>query len=568
MPDAPSVSVLDSHETLQALWSIMPTALVHGQRIAWDCRRHALVLVDSHGAGQPVDHAMAHSWLSTVAQSVPSPGARIRPLTISQSRLILDSIRHQIGHDLMPALAVRDPLVDRWRATRWDGRQRLGLPLWRPGQAPPDSPYLHGDGQASDPFGIRCHIITKIYIEIIGRSMGLHWPAMDEMLVLIGPQGIGKSVLGSSIAGPSFCRSLTSSFEATSSYDAVATLCSAAIVEFEEMTVIRELSSEAIKALVTRTHLTARSPKSLSEVRFRRLYVAYGTSNNPRCIPADAAGRRWLPVCIGAPNSDLLWEQDNSVARWVSRWSDQLGAEALHLIGSLPAHGSPSMLYPSIQTLTEEQQRWGQMAYVIDDCETEHSDVIYEVLACHPATQRQPIHITWWRQVLAPLGCRGRSVARALRAAGWRQVWVGSGRQRRRAWVGEAWDPHQQDVLMPESGALRQRHPEGTAPAPAAQRQKRRQWDPSAYDWRALLTGLCGVDEGLLDGRGRPCPNCGGHDRFQWFGRDDGGWHCRHCGGKDHTGGGGSGLDMVMRLRPQWSVDEAMRQVEAFWRRR
>lgn len=548
--DAPRwVSLLDHHEYLEEFWSRLPAATAAGQWMAWDQRRHALVLADDQRR-RPVDHAMAHAWLSSVAQSVTVQGALVRPLTIAQSRLILDSIRHQIGHDIIHGIQTVDPLVDRWRSTQWDGQRRLGQPLWCSPATDliEDSAYLHGDPRCHDPFGMRSHILTKIYMEIIGRSCNMHWPSMDETLIIVGPQGVGKSLLGPSIVGSEFSRVLSSGFEASSSYDAVSTLCSAGIVEFEEMNIIKQMSPEAIKTLMTRTHLTARSPRSLTEVRFRRLYVGYGTSNHLRCIPPSTAGRRWVPVHIGHPNMDLLWDSDGSVGRWISRYSDQLGAEALHLLSGLPPDVLPDVLYPSIQRLTEGEQRTGQAPFVLcTEAETEYAELIDEVLAACPVVQKSPVHLSWWRQALAPLGCRGRAVTTALRAAGWRQTWVGSASRRQRVWVSEVWDATCQEVLRPTQQPTQ---------------QPTQRWDPHRYDWRAVLARM-GVDEGLLDGRNRPCPNCGGTDRFQWLDRPDGGWHCRHCGGKNHDGGGGSGLDMVMRLRPQWSVAEAMRQVSA-----
>ncbi|MAS09947.1 toprim domain-containing protein [Salinisphaera sp.] len=61
--------------------------------------------------------------------------------------------------------------------------------------------------------------------------------------------------------------------------------------------------------------------------------------------------------------------------------------------------------------------------------------------------------------------------------------------------------------------------------------------------WRAILAAL-GVSSELLDGKGRPCPVCGGNDRFTF---DDakgmGTWVCRGCEG----GTSGNGFDLVMR---------------------
>jgi hypothetical protein len=67
--------------------------------------------------------------------------------------------------------------------------------------------------------------------------------------------------------------------------------------------------------------------------------------------------------------------------------------------------------------------------------------------------------------------------------------------------------------------------------------------------WPRLLIELAGLNPEQLQNRHQPCPACGGTDRYRWD-RDDGpgGWFCNQCGGKDHTGGGGNGMDLLMRL--------------------
>ena len=81
--------------------------------------------------------------------------------------------------------------------------------------------------------------------------------------------------------------------------------------------------------------------------------------------------------------------------------------------------------------------------------------------------------------------------------------------------------------------------------------------------WPRLLIELAGLDPEQLQNRHQPCPACGGTDRYRWD-RDDGpgGWFCNQCGGKNHSGGGGNGLDLLMRLSG-WDFATATRRVEA-----
>jgi putative DNA primase/helicase len=80
--------------------------------------------------------------------------------------------------------------------------------------------------------------------------------------------------------------------------------------------------------------------------------------------------------------------------------------------------------------------------------------------------------------------------------------------------------------------------------------------------WPELLMDLGGLTPDQLSDDHQPCPACGGTDRYRWD-RDDaeGGWFCNRCGGKDHQGGAGSGLDLLMRVR-SWDLKEALSAVE------
>ena len=80
--------------------------------------------------------------------------------------------------------------------------------------------------------------------------------------------------------------------------------------------------------------------------------------------------------------------------------------------------------------------------------------------------------------------------------------------------------------------------------------------------WPELLMELGGLTPDQLTNDHQPCPACGGTDRYRWD-RDDGlgGWFCNQCGGKQGTGGAGSGLDLLMRVRG-WDLKQALSAVE------
>ncbi|MEN9861946.1 MAG: hypothetical protein RLZZ515_2428, partial [Cyanobacteriota bacterium] len=86
--------------------------------------------------------------------------------------------------------------------------------------------------------------------------------------------------------------------------------------------------------------------------------------------------------------------------------------------------------------------------------------------------------------------------------------------------------------------------------------------DAAAGRWPALLMELGGLCADQLTDRHQPCPACGGTDRYRWDNDDGpGGWFCNQCGGKDGRGGGGSGVDLLMRVKG-WSLQDACAAIE------
>lgn len=66
--------------------------------------------------------------------------------------------------------------------------------------------------------------------------------------------------------------------------------------------------------------------------------------------------------------------------------------------------------------------------------------------------------------------------------------------------------------------------------------------------WREILS-CAGVDHSVMDGKHHPCPLCGGTDRFRFDDKEGRGtWFCNQCGGSDHSGGAGDGLELAHRL--------------------
>lgn len=83
--------------------------------------------------------------------------------------------------------------------------------------------------------------------------------------------------------------------------------------------------------------------------------------------------------------------------------------------------------------------------------------------------------------------------------------------------------------------------------------------------WVEILSTVGGIPVHFLDNKHKPCPSCrDGDDRFRFDDQDGNGtWFCSHCGGKDGTGGGGTGMSLLMRVK-NWEFKEAARAVEDY----
>jgi len=81
-------------------------------------------------------------------------------------------------------------------------------------------------------------------------------------------------------------------------------------------------------------------------------------------------------------------------------------------------------------------------------------------------------------------------------------------------------------------------------------------WDRMAGRWKEVLPQLGNLDLRTLDGRHRPCPLCGGKDRWRFDDKQGSGSSiCGQCGAK-------TGMQLLMALNG-WDFGTAAREIEA-----
>ena len=149
----------------------------------------------------------------------------------------------------------------------------------------------------------------------------------DEMVVLVGPQGIGKSTAWAWLLPGEPQRALWFSDGLSFHDDQKAkaeALQGMVLVEASEMTGSTKAEVETIKKFLSRTNDNIRLTYRRDPSPLLRRCMIVGTTNDPRCLPNDPSGnRRFLPVPCD--------EGDPAATRaYLDEHRAQLWAEALH----------------------------------------------------------------------------------------------------------------------------------------------------------------------------------------------------------------------------------------------
>lgn len=176
----------------------------------------------------------------------------------------------------------------------------------------------------------------------------------DTMLVLAGPQGVGKSTLVARLATPWFTDSL--SLADTRDKTAAEKIQGAWVIEIGEMAGMRKAETEALRAFISRQDDQYREAYGRRVKSHPRQCVFFGTTNAENGFLPDPAGnRRFWPInCPGTPDGGLKpWHLDQATV-------DQIWAEAV----ALEAAGEPLHLDAAMEAEARERQR---MAIEVDE---------------------------------------------------------------------------------------------------------------------------------------------------------------------------------------------------------
>ena len=194
----------------------------------------------------------------------------------------------------------------------------------------------------------------------------------DEMVILVGPQGLGKSTVWAWLlpaAGRRQWFSDALKFHADLKAQ-VESLQGRVIVEAAEMSGSTRAEVESIKAFLARQDDGAvRLTYRRDPIDLPRRCVIVGSTNDLRCLPNDPSGnRRFVPVPVSAGNP-------RDIRTFMNTYRKQLWAEALHrtLVLKEPAW-LPDDLKAQQAVLNERYRATDEIA----------EDAVQEYLAGHP----------------------------------------------------------------------------------------------------------------------------------------------------------------------------------------
>ena len=196
------------------------------------------------------------------------------------------------------------PVKDYFATLEWDGEKRLDTLL---------CDYLGAERSE-----LVMAMTRKQFTAAVAR---IYEPGCkyDYMLVLTGPEGIGKSTLLSKMGGKWFSDSVTT----MEGKEAMELLQKAWIVEMGELTAMKRSEVESVKAFLSR-QVDIYRPAFGEVVENRpRHCVFFGSTNEVSFLKGDSGNRRfWIvPVGILTPSKDIAALDEER---------DQLWAEAIH----------------------------------------------------------------------------------------------------------------------------------------------------------------------------------------------------------------------------------------------
>jgi predicted P-loop ATPase len=185
---------------------------------------------------------------------------------------------------------------------RWDGRRRI------------DTWLTHYLGTPNDSY--HTMVGRKWLISGVARILSLpEETKADCMLILQGPQGLGKSTALYALVP--IKRWFSDETRDLGSKDSLMSIQGRWIIEFAELESFRGASAEKLKAFLSRATDHFRPPYGRESGDYSRQFIFAGTSNKHEVLSDASGNRRFWPI-----------ECTKIEAEWLAEDRDQIWAEA------------------------------------------------------------------------------------------------------------------------------------------------------------------------------------------------------------------------------------------------
>lgn len=242
----------------------------------------------------------------------------VRPWTDTDSAYLSGALEHygirgsdkldraiKIVADKNKFNAVRDYL----ESLKWDGKERLGTLFVR---------YL---GAEDDKNGLTRAMTEKIFTAAVARVMKDE-VKFDNMIILSGPQGIGKSTLLRYMGKDKWFTDSVTQFEGK---DAAELIQGKLVIEIGELQAMKRSEISTVKQFLSRQSDDYRPAYGHFKEYHPRRCVFFGTTNDTDFLKDQTGNRRFWPIECGIrePTASVWDDLPNEV--------DQLWAEAVQL---------------------------------------------------------------------------------------------------------------------------------------------------------------------------------------------------------------------------------------------
>lgn len=189
----------------------------------------------------------------------------------------------------------------------WDGKSRIET-LFIDYFGAPDTSYVRA--------------VARIHLTAAVARIFRPGTKYDNMLVLVGAQGIGKSTFIRLLSGNAW---FNDSIDRIAGKETFELLQGSWHIELGELNATRKAEKEAVKQFLSKTEDIYRAPYGRRTRRYPRQCVFWGTGNETEFLRDETGDRRYYPVQCGSH------EPTKNIFRDLVKERDMIWAEAVQL---------------------------------------------------------------------------------------------------------------------------------------------------------------------------------------------------------------------------------------------